>query len=207
MAIAAGVDDFIWLCWILSAGTLPKWTEFLRGEILALDDWNQRRFARLDTETNFPSACSECIHRPRYDHFCLAPVALPGHLGWIIRTILLFVSFRIFITLWLLLTFCISVIREQDICAMIRCQKFGMCAILCTSTILYTSVITFVLYFWHFKLFRFALNLGNKTKYFNCDSIYMPVIISNNIGWRSDIHPIRPDIHSFSFQLASYLCL
>jgi hypothetical protein len=53
MASAAGFDDSIWLCWILSVGTWPKRKEFLRGEMFALGDSNQSRFARLDVETNF----------------------------------------------------------------------------------------------------------------------------------------------------------
>jgi hypothetical protein len=38
----------------------------------------------------YASAHSEFIHRPLYEHCCLARRMLPGHLGWIIRTILLF---------------------------------------------------------------------------------------------------------------------
>jgi hypothetical protein len=119
------------------------WMIRIRKDSLA---WMQKRV--------YSSACPECIHRPRYDHFCLAPITLAGHLGWIIRTILLFfliphiqyilITFDLLIfwsfdllIFWSfdLLIFCISVTREQDICATIRCEKFEICATLCTPVV------------------------------------------------------------------------
>jgi hypothetical protein len=53
----------------LSAGPWTKRTEFLRGQVLPLDNSSQTRSAHSDTGTHLPISLSKAFHRPRYDHF------------------------------------------------------------------------------------------------------------------------------------------
>jgi hypothetical protein len=69
MAGAAGVDDTIRPCGILSGRPFAKLMSSLRDEILAMDDLNQTIFAYSNAINNLPSMCQNRLHRPRYKNF------------------------------------------------------------------------------------------------------------------------------------------
>jgi hypothetical protein len=145
MAEAASDCASIVPCWILDTWMLSKRTEFyvVRSWFWTFRTrWNSRVWIQKWISS---SACQEHIHRSRDDHFLLDADSA----AWTLRPYnsdhFVILWFHIYITTLLLLMLRISVTSEQDICATIRCQKFGCTAIKSKIAIFCTPIFFFCL--------------------------------------------------------------